>query len=83
MPTGSRRNTKNLTAAKMPPKGTKRTAEPCPIQSGAKEERGGRSRVQIRFGRNKQRKICTNQKKAVLLQHETEIDMYIKIDKDF
>ena len=34
-------------------------------------------------GRNKQRKICTNQKKAVLLQHETEIDMYIKIDKDF
>ena len=40
MPTGSRRNTKNLTAAKMPPKGTKRTAEPCPIQSGAKEERG-------------------------------------------
>ena len=42
MPTGSRRNTKNLTAAKMPPKGTKRTAErtakPCPIQSGAIEE---------------------------------------------
>ena len=34
MPTGSRRNTKNLTAAKMPPKETKRmaerTAEPCP-----------------------------------------------------
>jgi len=27
MPTGSRRNTKNLTAAKMPPKGTKRMAE--------------------------------------------------------
>jgi len=39
MPTGSRRNTKNLTAAKMPPKETKRTAEPCPIQSGAIEER--------------------------------------------
>ena len=29
MPTASRRNTKNLTAAKMPPNRTTRTAKPC------------------------------------------------------
>ena len=70
MPTGSRRNTKNLTAAKMPPKGTKRTAEPCPIQSGAKEERRGRSRSQIQFGRNEQ---STNRRKESFKQSEIRI----------
>ena len=59
MPTGSRRNTKNLTAAKMPPKVTKRTAErtaePCPIQSGTIEERGRRSRA--RFNRTQKKKV--------------------------